>query len=186
VAAWRRDRLARGVDDRPLTLSVNLSARQLLEENIADVVAEVLEETGLPADALTLEITESVLMSDTELMLERLHALKALGVRLALDDFGTGYSSLSYLQRFPIDLLKIDKAFTQGTTGSAEEMALAEAVLRIGGALGMRTVAEGIERRAQIEHLRGHGCELGQGFLFSPPVAAEAVEALLDTTTAPR
>ncbi|MFL5582268.1 MAG: putative bifunctional diguanylate cyclase/phosphodiesterase [Gemmatimonadaceae bacterium] len=178
LAAWRAELAAAG-DDRALSLSVNLSARQLVDAGIVSVVAESLAESGLPAECLTLEITESVLMSDTELMLERLQALKQLGVQLALDDFGTGYSSLSYLQRFPIDLLKIDRAFTQGTTGTPEEMALADAVLQIGSALGMHTVAEGIELPAQIEHLRGHGCELGQGFLFSPPVPRAAVEALL-------
>jgi len=122
-----------------------------------------------------LEITESVLMRHAEATIETLHALKALGVQLAIDDFGTGYSSLSYLQRFPVDTLKIDKSFVDGVAGGGSDAALAKTIIALGDALGLRTVAEGIEHAEQWEQLAALGCAYGQGYLFARPLAAAAL-----------
>ncbi|MBV9880805.1 MAG: EAL domain-containing protein [Gemmatirosa sp.] len=164
----------------PLTITVNLSARQLLERDLAADVGAVLAETGLTPASLVLEITESMLVDDSEATLDRLRALKALGVRLAIDDFGTGWSSLQYLERFPVDLLKIDKRFVDRVGLDHDESPLARAILGLGGALGMRVVAEGIETAAQWDRLHELGCELGQGYYLARPQPAEDVEALLE------
>jgi diguanylate cyclase (GGDEF)-like protein/PAS domain S-box-containing protein len=153
-----------------LTMSVNLSVKQLQSETIVEDVREALEETGLPPSALVLEITESVMMADTDLAVERLHELKSLGVMLAMDDFGTGYSSLSYLSRFPVDILKMDRSFL---ASEHERSGLAGAIIALGNSLSLDVVAEGIEVEEQIEALRDLGCELGQGFLFAKPMNHE-------------
>ncbi|WP_411280644.1 putative bifunctional diguanylate cyclase/phosphodiesterase [Gemmatimonas sp.] len=165
----------RWTDERglPVRISVNLSGRQLQEPGIVDDVRQALADSGLAAEQLVLEITESMLMQNTELSMERLHGLKALGISLAIDDFGTGYSSLSYLQRYPIDILKIDKAFVDVIDKGGEGPVLASAIVALGETLRMHTVAEGIETEAQRGHLLTLGCELGQGFLFAPPLDAE-------------
>jgi predicted signal transduction protein with EAL and GGDEF domain len=129
-------------DAGPLLLHVNLSAHHLLRSDLADNVAAALGDSGLPPECLALEITESVLMHDLEVAIVRLHELKALGVHLAIDDFGTGYSSLAYLRRFPIDALKIDKAFVDGVAGGAEESAVARAIIALAGTLHLDTAAE--------------------------------------------
>jgi diguanylate cyclase (GGDEF)-like protein/PAS domain S-box-containing protein len=166
--------------ERPLlSISVNLSPRQLRDEGIVDLVAKVLQETGLPPAALTLEITETAMMHDAETALVRLTALRALGVRLAVDDFGTGYSSLSHLQRFPIDELKIDRSFVQGIDQGPEESSLARAIVRLARTLRMDAVAEGIENPAQLDILRSLGCENGQGFHLCRPADASVIDALL-------
>jgi EAL domain-containing protein (putative c-di-GMP-specific phosphodiesterase class I) len=135
-------------------------------------VAGALRETGLDPGSLVLEITETVLMQDTEATIERLRALRALGVRLAVDDFGTGYSSLRYLNRFPVDVLKMAKPFVDGLGAGAEHSALARAIVDLGANLGMHIVAEGIERPEQLDALRALGCGYGQGYHFSRPLAA--------------
>ena len=153
-------------------MSVNLSLKQIQHSDIVADVRDSLEESGLAPDRLTLEITESVLMDDTELAVERLRDLKALGVTLALDDFGTGYSSLSYLSRFPVDVLKMDRSFlSEHTTPGANS--LANAVVGLGATLALEVVAEGIEAPEQAETLRALGCDLGQGFLFARPLKAD-------------
>ncbi|HEY3187027.1 MAG TPA: EAL domain-containing protein, partial [Solirubrobacteraceae bacterium] len=152
---------------------------QLEQSDLVEVVARALARTGLAPDRLWLEITETVLMHDTEATIERLRALKGLGVRLAVDDFGTGYSSLRYLRRFPIDLLKMAKPFVDGINASPEGTALARTILELGHSLGLRTVAEGIEGAAELAQLRRLGCELGQGFLFAEPLSADAASAML-------
>jgi len=157
-------------------VAVNVSGRQLQRPEFVGEVAEALAEAGLAPRRLVLEITESVLMADTEATLERLHALKALGVQLAIDDFGTGYSSLAYLHRFPIDVLKLDKAFVGGVAGGGKDAALARAILALGDALGLRTVAEGVETAEQRGYLLGLGCQSGQGYLFSRPVGPERLD----------
>ncbi len=157
---------------RPLTMSVNLSVKQLQSETIVADVREALELSGLPSETLVLEITETVMMADTDLAVRRLRDLKELGVRLAMDDFGTGYSSLSYLGRFPVDILKMDRSFL--ASGEAES-GLPAAIIAIGDSLNLDVVAEGIERPDQIASLRGLGCELGQGFLFAKPMSQEAL-----------
>jgi EAL domain-containing protein (putative c-di-GMP-specific phosphodiesterase class I) len=142
-------------------------------------VREALADAALAPGRLTLEITESVLMHDGDDSLAALLALKALGVRLAIDDFGTGYSSLSQLQRFPVDELKIDKAFVDGVAHGETEAALARTVIALGATLNLRTVAEGIESAEQQAMLHALGCDVGQGFHFARPVPATAVPRLL-------
>ena len=156
-------------------MSVNISARQLAEPQFVNEVRAVLAESRLQPASLVLEITESVLVRDTETMVERMRALKALGVRLAVDDFGTGYSSLSYLHRFPVDILKIDKSFVDAVGSGSTEPALARAIVALGESLGLMTVAEGIETEAQRAGLVALRCELGQGFLFARPAPADDV-----------
>ncbi len=165
----------------PLKISVNLSSRQLQEPDVVATVRAALADSGLPATTLVLEITESVLMQHTTLTLARLRELKELGLSLAIDDFGTGYSSLGYLQRFPIDILKIDKAFVDDVGGDADA-ALARAVIALGDTLGMQTVAEGIEMLTQVDGLRKLGCKLGQGFHFARPLPPEALRLLLEAS----
>ena len=157
---------------------MNLSLRQIQHSDIVADVRDALDDAGLSADRLTLEITESVLMADTDLAVRRLSDLKALGVTLALDDFGTGYSSLSYLSRFPVDILKMDRSFLQeGTTPGSHS--LATAVVGLGATLALEVVAEGIELPEQAESLRTLGCDLGQGFHFARPMDAEASLAFI-------
>jgi diguanylate cyclase (GGDEF)-like protein len=172
---------------RPLHLNVNLSGRQLEHPDIVDSVAGVLARTGLDPRRLTLELTESVLLDRSVDMLDRLHALKALGLTLAIDDFGTGYSSLSYLQRLPIDVLKIDKSFVDPLAGGHADAngGLAATIVRMAQTLGLRSVAEGIEHASQAHHLRVLGCDVGQGYLYSRPVPAAELERLLGMGTEP-
>ena len=159
----------------PVTVTVNLSARQLGDENLLDDVANALRVAGLRRDQLVLELTETTLLANSEEIVDILTSLKSLGVRLAIDDFGTGYSSLSYLHRFPVDVLKIDKSFVHGVAGGPGASALASAVIALGNSLGLRTVAEGIENEAQYDALLKLGCKFGQGFLFSRPLPTEDV-----------
>jgi diguanylate cyclase (GGDEF)-like protein len=164
--------------ERPdLRISVNLSARQFREHDIVRTVRSVLAETALPPASLMLEITESSLMRRTELTIARLAALRDLGVHLAIDDFGTGYSSLSYLERFPIDILKIDRTFVSAA-GSAPSP-IARAVVDLGRTLDLEVIAEGIEHPAQARWLADLGCRYGQGYLFARPVGPAAMEAIL-------
>ncbi|MCM4078395.1 putative bifunctional diguanylate cyclase/phosphodiesterase [Paractinoplanes hotanensis] len=168
-------------DGRPVKMAVNVSVRQFDREDLVDVVAEILAETGMPADQLCLEMTESVLMTDTDDNLEQLVRLKALGVTLAIDDFGTGYSSLAYLRRFPVDTLKIDRSFVERLGALTDDTALADTIVQLGKSLGMATVAEGIEEFGQLAALRDMGCHFAQGYYFSRPVpAAEAGRLFLE------
>jgi EAL domain-containing protein (putative c-di-GMP-specific phosphodiesterase class I) len=128
---------------------------------------------------LVLEITETVMMEDSEASLQRLLELKALGVRLAIDDFGTGYSSLSYLRRLPVDILKVDKSFVDGIVGGGQAFALARVIVRMGQTLNLETVAEGVEVPSQVAALRRMGCAMAQGFLFARPMVAEEATVLL-------
>jgi diguanylate cyclase (GGDEF)-like protein/PAS domain S-box-containing protein len=175
-------------DAAPQSVSVNLSVRQLQQPALVDDVARVLCETGLEPRMLTLELTETLFMQDTDVVVDRLHALKALGVRLAVDDFGTGYSSLSYLRRFPIDVLKIDRSFVEELGQAAAPAALVQTIINLAQALQLRTVAEGIEVAQQRDELRALGCDLGQGYLFAKPLTTPEMAALLQRTaqTPPR
>jgi predicted signal transduction protein with EAL and GGDEF domain len=167
---------------RPLKMAVNVSVRQFEAGDLAATVAEVLAETGMPADQLCLEMTESVLLTDTDENLARIVSLKALGVLLAMDDFGTGYSSLAYLRRFPMDVLKIDRSFVDHLgSGAAEDETLVRTIVRLGQRFGMRTVAEGIENAAQVAALRAMNCDLGQGYFLSRPVPAAEATRLLES-----
>jgi len=164
----------------PLTMAVNLSARQLQGTGILDEVAETLQASGLPPETLVLEITESVVMENLEAVIDVLRRLRGLGVRLALDDFGTGYSSLSYLQRLPVDILKIDRSFINSMIEDSEQSAVARAIVKLGQSLDLETVAEGIESSEQLAALRELGCHSGQGYYFARPSDPAAVELLLE------
>ncbi|MGN6393482.1 MAG: putative bifunctional diguanylate cyclase/phosphodiesterase [Gemmatimonadales bacterium] len=169
----------------PLAVSVNISGRQLQGAGLAEALRQTLHSSGVEPSAVVLEITESVLMQQTDAVLERLQQLKAFGVRLAIDDFGTGYSSLSYLQRFPIDILKIAKPFVEEVGQGADRSALARAIIGLGDTLRLQTIAEGIERAEQRAALIELGCSLGQGHHFWPALNAAAIEELLSGVRKP-
>lgn len=154
-------------DGRALVLGVNLSARQFEQPGLVEMVTEVLRETGFEPQRLCLEITETTLMSRAQSALDTLHALKALGVSLAVDDFGTGYSSLAYLQRFPVDMLKIDKSMIDGLPDDPHAHAIVSAVLGLAQAMGLEVVVEGVEQRVQETALRAMGCRRAQGWLYA-------------------
>jgi diguanylate cyclase (GGDEF)-like protein len=165
---------------KPLGMSVNISGRQLERDDLGAHVQEALAISGLPPSFLTLEITETTLMRDTEATIRRLRFLKDLGVRLAVDDFGTGYSSLAYLRQFPVDALKIDRSFIAGIAESSESGALIHTLIHLGKTLGMETLAEGIEDQAQLVRLQREHCDTGQGFLLARPLDVTAMEEFLD------
>jgi diguanylate cyclase (GGDEF)-like protein/PAS domain S-box-containing protein len=169
----------------PLSVSVNLSAKQFSRPDLVACVERVLRETGLSASSLKMEITESALMGREESVAQTLERLKALGAEIYLDDFGTGYSSLSYLHRFRIDVLKIDREFVGRIGAGAESSEIAGAIVTMAHSLGMTVVAEGVETRAQRAALEAMGCEYGQGILFSGPVAPSAIDAMLGRQAAP-
>jgi EAL domain-containing protein (putative c-di-GMP-specific phosphodiesterase class I) len=175
ACAWNRE-----LDlPEPVRIGVNLSARQLQEATLVSQIAVALADSGLSAENLVLEITETVLMHDLEETVVRLQELKRLGVRLSVDDFGTGYSSLQYLRRFPLDSLKIAKSFVDGLGGPSQDAAVARAIIELGTSFQLRVVAEGIERQEQHLHLVQLGCTHGQGFLYSRPVPVEQAVQLL-------
>jgi EAL domain-containing protein (putative c-di-GMP-specific phosphodiesterase class I) len=158
---------------------VNVSARQFRDESLCSTVAAELSAASLNPASLILEITESVVMEDSEASLHRLGELKGLGVRLAIDDFGTGYSSLSYLRRLPVDIIKIDKSFVDGITDGAEAFELARVIVRMGRTLRLEVIAEGVELPSQAAALRRMGCGQAQGFHFARPMVADDVSDLL-------
>jgi EAL domain-containing protein (putative c-di-GMP-specific phosphodiesterase class I) len=166
-------------------LSVNVSAQQLARTELVDEVRSALRSSGLDPHCLMLEITESVLISDVQLAIKRLSALRKLGVRIALDDFGTGYSSLSYILQLPIDILKIDKRFIDSVDCDDRESRLTAAIIGLARTLDLRCVAEGIERPTQHERLKELGCDYAQGVLLARPMSSDALQELL-TATAPR
>jgi diguanylate cyclase (GGDEF)-like protein len=173
-------------DPIPLFVTVNLSARQVVDPRIVDQVGRALAEAHLDPAQLVVEITETVLMQDRDAAARNLRGLKGLGVRIAIDDFGTGYSSLAYLCRFPLDMLKVPREFVDGLGRDANADVVTRAVVELAGALGLLTVAEGIETADQRERVSELGCDLAQGYLFSRPVAAETVLALLTASGASR
>ena len=177
LAEWQR---LRGGGE-PFVMNVNLSSRQLVREAIADEVAAAVDDSGIRASWLVLEVTETVLMADPVTAAVALGNIRDLGVRVALDDFGSGYSSLSHLRRFPIDIVKIDKSFVDDVAHEGAESAIARGIIELGRAMQIQTVAEGIEVDEQAEILRTLGCELGQGFFFAKPLAADAWATLLRT-----
>jgi diguanylate cyclase (GGDEF)-like protein len=168
---------------RPVSTSVNISGRQLDNDELLSHVRRALGATGLDARALTLEITETTLMRNVEVALRTLCSLRDLGVRIAIDDFGTGYSSLSHLQQFPVDELKIDRSFVGRLDGNDADPTLVRTMLQLGRELSIRTVAEGIETPGQLAALREAGCDHGQGFLFARPLDAAATRAVLGAGT---
>ncbi|MGH9017199.1 MAG: putative bifunctional diguanylate cyclase/phosphodiesterase, partial [Acidimicrobiales bacterium] len=162
-----------------LAISVNVSSRRLIESSLAHDVARALEDAGLDPSSLILEITESAMMRDTEIAARNIGEVRDLGVRIALDDFGTGYSSLSYLERFPIDIIKIDQTFVETVRPGGTPGALAPAIVQLARTLGHATIAEGIEHADQAVALRAMGCELGQGFFLAVPQEADDIEEML-------
>ena len=162
-----------------LRMSVNVSAVQFRQRDLVERVAQALSAAGLEPERLELEITESILLQNTEEALATLGRLKALGVKVAMDDFGTGYSSLSYLQKFPFDKIKIDRSFVLDMHRSGEAAAIVRAIVQLGHSLGMRTCAEGVENQDQLDRLRREGCGEAQGFLFGRPSPAARIDALL-------
>ncbi len=164
---WQRDGL------RPLRVAVNLSARQFRSRDLLDEIDAAIRESGIPVESLELEITESMVMDDPESVIKLLCAIHDRGIHLALDDFGTGHSSLAYLKRFPIDSVKIDRAFVKDTPGNTDDVAIAKTIVAMAQALGLATVAEGVETAEQLELLKSMGCDLIQGYYFSRPLAAE-------------
>jgi diguanylate cyclase (GGDEF)-like protein len=163
-----------------LYCAVNLSIRQLQQPGFTALLARVLRETGLPPASLLLEITETLLMQDSELMMGALQEIAALGVRLALDDFGTGYCSLGYLKRYPLHVLKVDRSFIAAAPDDADSVAISRAVIGLGQSLGLAVVAEGVERPEQVAFLVSEGCQLVQGYWFSRPLPAMELQALFD------
>jgi EAL domain-containing protein (putative c-di-GMP-specific phosphodiesterase class I) len=168
-----------------LMVTVNLSARQVADPEIVAQVRDSLLSSGLEPSRLVLEITETVLMQDRDAAAATLWELKGLGIRIAIDDFGTGYSSLAYLRRFPLDILKVAREFVDGLGRDAHDDVITRAIVELAGTLGLLTVAEGIETTQQSEHVASLGCDLAQGFLYSRPIEAEAVGALVAAQTWP-
>ncbi|MDB5758165.1 MAG: hypothetical protein JWM30_1454 [Burkholderia sp.] len=173
ASAWQRT----GIGN--LRVAVNLSASQFAQPDFACMIASVLNETGLAATMLDLELTESLVMTDVECTISVLNELRALGVRLSIDDFGTGYSSLSYLKRFPIDVLKIDRSFVKDISQNTNDAAISKAIISMAHTLGIRVIAEGVETEAQCEFLSQNMCDEIQGYLFSAPLPASELDVLL-------
>jgi diguanylate cyclase (GGDEF)-like protein/PAS domain S-box-containing protein len=164
-----------------LRIAVNLSARQFAEPNLVREIARVLDETGLSASCLEVEITESLVMGDVESAIRTMRELKQMGVQLSIDDFGTGYSSLSYLRRFPVDVLKIDRSFVRDIPFSEDDAALVAAIIELARGLRMRVIAEGVETEAQLDYLRRRGCDEVQGHVYAQATSGAEVERLLRT-----
>jgi diguanylate cyclase (GGDEF)-like protein/PAS domain S-box-containing protein len=175
LAEWQRLRPGR----EPFVMNINLSSRQLVRDLMAEEVAAAVDESGIRASWLVLEVTETVLMADPAAAAASLDQIRDLGVRIALDDFGSGYSSLSHLRRFPIDIVKIDKSFVDDVAADGVQSAIARSIIELGRAMNIQTVAEGIEAGEQAEALLGLGCELGQGFFFARPQAPACWNELL-------
>jgi EAL domain-containing protein (putative c-di-GMP-specific phosphodiesterase class I) len=181
AARW----VAETPDHTDLLVTVNLSARQVGDEQIVEQVSAALASSGLEPHRLVLEITETVLMHDRDAAAATLWLLKGLGVRIAIDDFGTGYSSLAYLRRFPIDMLKVAREFVDGLGRDAHDDVITHAIVELANTLGLLTVAEGIETEQQSETLAALGCDIAQGYLFSRPIEADAASAIMAATAWP-
>jgi EAL domain-containing protein (putative c-di-GMP-specific phosphodiesterase class I) len=167
----------------PRQVSVNVSGRQFVDHDLEEDVRRALLESGIEAELLELELTESSLMQNTEATISALLALKRRGVKLSIDDFGTGYSSLAYLQRFPIDKVKIDLAFVRNITGNTNDATIAQTIVQMAHSLKMKAIAEGVETAGQLAYLRHHGCDEMQGYYFSHPLPLDEVEELLTAET---
>jgi EAL domain-containing protein (putative c-di-GMP-specific phosphodiesterase class I) len=178
-SASRQARRWRDAGLKPVTMAVNLSARQFLDQHLERTVKRILGGAGIDAKLMQIEITESMLIGDPDKAARILRALAETGLQISVDDFGTGYSSLAYLKRFPLDALKIDRSFVRDIVRNGDDAAIAVAVIDLGHALQLEVVAEGVETRAQLDFLARHGCDEIQGFYFSPPVDEAQCEAIL-------
>jgi EAL domain-containing protein (putative c-di-GMP-specific phosphodiesterase class I) len=165
-------------DGYPLVMAVNLSALQFKRGNLLETVANALAGSGLPADLLELELTESILLQDQEAAIKTIDELKKMGVKLSIDDFGTGYSSLSYLKRLAVDKLKIDQSFVRDLASNPEDAAIARAIILLGHTLQLSVIAEGVETDAQLAFLKNEGCDEVQGFYFSRPLPTGEIAEL--------
>jgi EAL domain-containing protein (putative c-di-GMP-specific phosphodiesterase class I) len=165
---------------RDLCVAVNLSVKQFRQKNLVAMIKETLNKTGLSPNLLTIEITENIVISDIEATIKTLKLLKELGIHVSIDDFGTGYSSLSYLKKMPLSELKIDKSFVDDIPDDADSCAIVKTILSLAKSLNLKTVAEGVETKKQLAFLRGEGCDEVQGYLFSKPLPATEMEALLN------
>jgi EAL domain-containing protein (putative c-di-GMP-specific phosphodiesterase class I) len=172
--AWQRAGLP------AVPIAVNLSARQFMHGGLVDAIGAIVAETGIDPALLECEITETALMGHGEQTLGILAQIGQMGVKLAIDDFGTGYSSLAYLKRFPVHTLKIDRAFIRDLETSSEDRAIVAAIVALSGSLQLSVVAEGVETEAQFALLRAQGCQFVQGYLFSKPVAVDAMTRMLE------
>jgi EAL domain-containing protein (putative c-di-GMP-specific phosphodiesterase class I) len=179
AAAWQH------AGPAPLHVSVNLSSRQFRSDMLAAAVSSSLQASGLAAELLEVELTESLLMENTDQAMEVMGRLKAIGVAISIDDFGTGFSSLGYLKRFPIDCLKIDRTFVRDLATSRKDAAIVEAICALAQSLGIGLVAEGVEEPFQAEFLRARYCTEMQGYLFGRPMPAEAITELLQRPASP-
>ena len=175
LKAWHRQ----FPGDPPLSMNVNISKHQLRQQNLVDMVADILQQTGIDPACLKLEITENAIMDCPLRTTALLHELKGLGVQLCMDDFGTGHSSLSLLHRFPIDVLKIDRTFVLNTDENREYAAVIHAIITLAHTLNMKVVGEGVENTGQLAQLQALECDRGQGNLFSESMTVEAAEAYM-------
>ncbi len=173
---WQRD------GKPPVKVAVNISGIQFMRTDLAQVVQTVLTESGLPASALELEITESILLTHVERCLESIRQIHVMGVSLAVDDFGTGFSNLAYLKRFQVDTLKVDQSFVRDVLRDSEGASIVRAIIELGRSLSLQTLAEGVERQDQADHLLATGCRLAQGYLFSQPLPAREFRAFLESS----
>jgi EAL domain-containing protein (putative c-di-GMP-specific phosphodiesterase class I) len=173
AAAWR------SATGRALSISVNLSPRQLYDPDLVVVAADAIAAAGLPAESLVIEITENLLLKDAELARSRLAALRDLGIKVAVDDFGTGYSSLAYLDRYPVDILKVDRSFVEPLGGSPKSAALVRSIIDLASALEIEAIAEGVENADQLATLQSLGCRLAQGYFFAEPRPYDGTVELL-------
>jgi EAL domain-containing protein (putative c-di-GMP-specific phosphodiesterase class I) len=162
-----------------LRIAVNLSSRQFSQIDLRHQLVQILMETGLDPKFIELELTESMLVQNTEVAIRRLNALKSLGVEIAIDDFGTGYSSLSYLQQFPFDILKIDRCFIRNIADNSNNAAITKAIIEMAKSLNLKLIAEGVETEEELSFVCKHKCDVMQGFLFSRPLPVKEFEQLL-------
>jgi EAL domain-containing protein (putative c-di-GMP-specific phosphodiesterase class I) len=175
VFAWQRQYSM----DPPLTLSVNISGKQLSQSDLVERISEILRETGLEAGCLALEITESMIMKDPEAATAIMVQLRDLGIHIHIDDFGTGYSSLSYIHRFPVNALKIDRSFVEKMFANTENMEIIKTIISLAHNLELDLIVEGLELSEQLAHIKELKCGFGQGFLFSKPMEVMTIDNLL-------
>jgi EAL domain-containing protein (putative c-di-GMP-specific phosphodiesterase class I) len=169
----------------PFVVSINLSARELVQADLAATLQRALDESGVRPEHIGIEITESMLMEDVESGIGAIHELRHLGVRVSIDDFGTGYSSLGYLKRLPVDAVKIDRSFVAGLGTDGEDSAIVTAVVSLGHALGLSVVAEGVETEQHVRELVRLGCDHAQGFFFAPPQPSTDLRSVLTRSWRP-
>jgi EAL domain-containing protein (putative c-di-GMP-specific phosphodiesterase class I) len=164
-----------------LQVAVNVSPRQFQDYDLAELVMDIMRNTGVQPQSLEIELTESAVMADAESSIVSLERLAALGVQIAIDDFGTGYSSLSYLKRLPLDLLKIDQTFVRDITSDPNDAAIVRAIITLASSLGIKVIAEGVENEAQLAFLNAYGCQYAQGYLFGRPLTGPELIELVDS-----